>query len=117
MAPRASDSSGRPKDTSRDRLDVGAASARRDGPKPIANNPTRGAGLVQNGPNSNVPHLGSKPAAESRRSYSGFEIASMAPAATWAAEVSPVDLPLHLDDTAVSPTTPQGQQRQNVVHI
>jgi hypothetical protein len=39
------------------------------------------------------------------------------PATTWAAEVSPVDLPLRLDDTAVSPTTPQGQQQQKVVHI
>jgi putative transposase len=39
------------------------------------------------------------------------------PAATWAAEVSPVDLPLRLDDAGASPTTPQGQQQQNVVHI
>ena len=32
------------------------------------------------------------------------------PAAAWAAEVSPVDLPLRLDDDAdASPTTPQGQ--------
>ena len=37
------------------------------------------------------------------------------PAASWAAEVSPVDLPLRLDDTGASPTTPQGQQQQNVV--
>jgi hypothetical protein len=77
MAPRASDSSGHPKDTCRDRLDVGAAPARRDGPTPIANDPTRGAGLVQNSPNSNVPHRGSKPAAKPRHSDSGFEIASM----------------------------------------
>jgi len=40
-----------------------------------------------------------------------------APAAAWAAEVSPVDLPLRLDDTAASPTTPQGQQQQNVLQI
>jgi putative transposase len=39
------------------------------------------------------------------------------PAAAWAAEVSPVDLPLSLDDAGASPTTPQGQQQQNVVHI
>ena len=39
------------------------------------------------------------------------------PAMTWAAEVSPVDLPLHLDDADASPTTPQGQQQQKVVHI
>lgn len=39
------------------------------------------------------------------------------PATTWAAEVSPVDVPLRLDDTAVSPTTSQGQQQQKVVHI
>jgi putative transposase len=31
------------------------------------------------------------------------------PAATWAAEVSPVDLPLRLDDAGASPTTPQAQ--------
>jgi len=37
------------------------------------------------------------------------------PAASWAADVSPVDLPLRLDDTGASPTTPQGQQQQNVV--
>jgi putative transposase len=37
------------------------------------------------------------------------------PAAAWAAEVSPVDLPLRLDDAGASPTTPQGQQQQNVV--
>ena len=39
------------------------------------------------------------------------------PAAAWAAEVSPVDLPLRLDDASASPTTPQGQQQQNVVYI
>ena len=39
------------------------------------------------------------------------------PAAAWAAEVSPVDLPLRLDDAGASPTTPQGQQQQNVVYI
>jgi putative transposase len=39
------------------------------------------------------------------------------PAATWAAEVSPVDLTLRLDDAGASPTTPQGQQQQKVVHI
>jgi putative transposase len=38
-------------------------------------------------------------------------------AAAWAAEVSPVDLPLRLDDADASPTTPQGQQPQNVVFI
>jgi putative transposase len=37
------------------------------------------------------------------------------PAAVWAAEVSPVDLPLRLDDAGASPTTPQGQQQQNLV--
>jgi putative transposase len=37
------------------------------------------------------------------------------PAASWAAEVSPVDLPLRLDDAGASPTTPQGQQQQKVV--
>jgi hypothetical protein len=31
--------------------------------------------------------------------------------------VSPVDLPLRLDDASASPTTPQGQQQQNVVYI
>jgi putative transposase len=36
------------------------------------------------------------------------------PAAAWAAEVSPVDLPLRLDDAGASPTTPQGQHQQNV---
>jgi len=36
------------------------------------------------------------------------------PAAVWAAEGSPVDLPLCLDDAVASPTTPQGQQQQNV---
>ena len=39
------------------------------------------------------------------------------PAAAWAAEVSPVDLPLRLDDAGASPTTPQGQQQQTVVYI
>ena len=39
------------------------------------------------------------------------------PAATWAAEVSPGDLPLRLDDAGASPTTPHGQQQQNVIHI
>jgi hypothetical protein len=39
------------------------------------------------------------------------------PAAAQAAEVSPVDLPLCLDDAGGSPTTPQGQQQQNVVYI
>ena len=39
------------------------------------------------------------------------------PAATWAAEVSPVDLPLRLDDAGAPPTTPQDQQQQNVIHI
>jgi putative transposase len=39
------------------------------------------------------------------------------PVAAWAAEVSPVDLPLRLDDAGASPTTPQGQQQQNVVYI
>ena len=29
----------------------------------------------------------------------------------------PVDLPLRLDDADASPTTPQGQQQQTVVHI
>jgi hypothetical protein len=77
MAPRPSDSSGRPKNTSRDRLDVGTASARRDGPQPIANDPTRGSGLVRNSPNSKVPHQGNRPVAERRHSNSGFEIASM----------------------------------------
>ena len=39
------------------------------------------------------------------------------PAATWAAEVIPVDLPLRLDDTGASPTTPHGQQPQKVIQI
>src|SRR5262245_13821496 len=39
------------------------------------------------------------------------------PAAVWAAEVSPMDLPLRLDDAGASPTTPQGQPQQNVVSI
>jgi putative transposase len=37
------------------------------------------------------------------------------PAAAWAAEVSPVNLPLRLDDADASPTTPQGQQLQAVI--
>ena len=39
------------------------------------------------------------------------------PAAAWATEVNPVDLPLRLDDAGASPTTPQGQQQQNAVHL
>ena len=39
------------------------------------------------------------------------------PAAVWAAEVCPVDLPLRLDDPDASPTTPQGHQPQTVVQI
>jgi hypothetical protein len=39
------------------------------------------------------------------------------PVAAWAAKVSPVDLPLRLDDAGASPTTPQGQPQQNVVYI
>ena len=39
------------------------------------------------------------------------------PAASWAAKVSPVDLPLRLDDAGASPTTPQGQQQQTLVYI
>jgi len=39
------------------------------------------------------------------------------PAVTWAAEVSPVDLPLRLDDAGASPATSLGQQQQNVVFI
>jgi putative transposase len=39
------------------------------------------------------------------------------PAAAWAAEVSPVDLLLRLDDADASPTTPQGQQQHNMVYI
>jgi putative transposase len=39
------------------------------------------------------------------------------PASAWAAEVSPVDLPPCLDDAGASPTIPQGQQQQNVIHI
>jgi putative transposase len=39
------------------------------------------------------------------------------PAAIWAAEASPVDLPLRLDDAGASPTTPQGQPQQNVLQI
>ena len=38
-------------------------------------------------------------------------------AVTWAAEVSPVDLPLRLDDAGASPTTPQSQRQQTVVYI
>jgi putative transposase len=37
------------------------------------------------------------------------------PAASWAAEVSSVDLPLRVDDADASPTIPQGQPQQNVV--
>jgi len=39
------------------------------------------------------------------------------PAAAWAAEGSPMDLPLRLDDAGASHTTPQGQPQQNVVHL
>jgi putative transposase len=39
------------------------------------------------------------------------------PAAIWAAEASPVNLPLRLDDAGASPTTPQGQPPQNVISI
>ena len=39
------------------------------------------------------------------------------PALAWAAGVNPVDLPLRLDDAGASPTTPQGQQQQNVIRI
>ena len=39
------------------------------------------------------------------------------PAAVWAGKVCPVDLPLRLDDAGASPTTPQGQQQQNVLYI
>jgi hypothetical protein len=35
----------------------------------------------------------------------------------WAVEISPVDLPLRLDDADASPTTPQGQPQQNVIQI
>jgi len=38
------------------------------------------------------------------------------PATAWAAEVSPVDLPLCLDDADASPTSPQGQQQQNAIY-
>jgi len=38
------------------------------------------------------------------------------PAATWAAEVSPVDLPLRLDDAGASHNS-TGPQQQNVVYI
>jgi hypothetical protein len=37
------------------------------------------------------------------------------PAGAWAAEVSPVNLPLRLDDAGTSPATPQRQQ--NVLFI
>jgi putative transposase len=39
------------------------------------------------------------------------------PMAVWAAGDHPVDLPLRMDDAGASPTTPQGQQPQNVVCI
>jgi hypothetical protein len=39
------------------------------------------------------------------------------PAAVQAAEESPVDLPLRLDDAGASPTTPQGRPQQSVVYI
>jgi putative transposase len=39
------------------------------------------------------------------------------PAAAWAAQGCPVDLPLRLDDADASPTTPQGHQPQNVGQI
>jgi len=39
------------------------------------------------------------------------------PAAVWAADVSPVNLPLRLDAAGVAPATPQRQQQQNVMHI
>ena len=39
------------------------------------------------------------------------------PAAVWAAEGCPVDLPQRLDDAGASPTTPQGHQPQNMVQI
>ena len=39
------------------------------------------------------------------------------PAATWAAEVAPVDLSLRLDVAGAAPTTPQGQQPQHVTYI
>ena len=39
------------------------------------------------------------------------------PAAVWAAEVCPVDLPLRLDDAGASPTTPRVQQQHNVLYI
>ena len=42
------------------------------------------------------------------------------PAATWAAEVSPVDLPPRLDDAGASPTTPQlhkADHSKSVVYI
>jgi transposase InsO family protein len=39
------------------------------------------------------------------------------PAVAWAAGVSPVDLPLRLDDAGASPTTQQGQQQQDAIRI
>ena len=44
-------------------------------------------------------------------------LGSKTPAAAWAAEGCPVDLPLRLDDADASPTTPQGHQPQTVVQI
>jgi putative transposase len=44
-------------------------------------------------------------------------LAYKTPAEAWSAEVSPVDLPLRLDDADASPTTPQGQQQRNVIYI
>jgi hypothetical protein len=44
-------------------------------------------------------------------------LVSQVNSATAGAEVSPVDLPLRLDDTGAPPTTPKGQQQQNVVHF
>ena len=44
-------------------------------------------------------------------------LGSKTPAAAWAAEGCPVDLPLRLDDPDASPTTPQGHQPQTVVQI
>jgi putative transposase len=44
-------------------------------------------------------------------------LAYKTPAAIWAAEARPVDLPLRLDDADASPTTPQGQPQQNVIPI
>ena len=39
------------------------------------------------------------------------------PAAVWAAEASPADLPLRLDDAGASPTTPPGRQQQALIQI